>query len=625
MPIITFIPSGKTISILDNSSLHNAAKSADVSIEAPCGGHGICGKCLVKIQSGRVDFQNEGILPDDMIEDGYVLICKTKALDEPITIQTLADLDTEQGKFSNATEDIHLINKSLLPTKEDINPLVKVINIVVPQPEMGDGLSDLDRLKKAVIKELNQNEINISLNALKALPDALRQDEGKITIAYYENSNSYITAVQPKGEADINYGIAVDIGTTTVAVQLVNMVDGHILGSKTDYNAQIECGLDVISRINYARKAERLEELRQKILQTINILINELASKYSIDKKQIYNASIAANTTMVHLLLGINPEYIRLDPYTPTVYNVPLFTAAQIGIEINPDCIVYIAPSVGSYVGGDITSGVLCTSLATDKEDVCMFIDIGTNGEIVLGNNDFLLGCACSAGPAFEGGGIENGMRASVGAIELVDIDKETGVAKYSTIGNVPPIGICGSGMISLISNLFSTGWIDAAGKLNRVKNCTSIEIIGKNARYIIATAEVTDSGKPIYITEADIDNLIRAKGAIFSACYVMLQKISMEFEDLTKIYIAGGFGRYLNIEKSTIIGLIPKLPTEKFKFIGNSSIIGAYMTLLSQKHREKQQEIAQKITYIDLSTEPDYMNQYTAALFLPHTDGRLF
>jgi uncharacterized 2Fe-2S/4Fe-4S cluster protein (DUF4445 family) len=328
---------------------------------------------------------------------------------------------------------------------------------------------------------------------------------------------------------------------------------------------------------------------------------------------------------MVHLLLGIIPEFIRLEPYTPAIYQVPFYKASEIGLDINPYTPVYLAPSVGSYVGGDITSGILCTRLAAHSEELCLFIDIGTNGEMILGNDDFLLGCACSAGPAFEGGGIEHGMRASQGAIERVDIDKEKGTAACSTIGNTAPAGICGSGMISLIAELFKTGWIDAAGKLNRSKPCSAIEINGKNAKYILAEAEKSKNGKTIYITEADIDNLIRAKGAIFSACRVMLKSIDMDFEDVSRIYIAGGFGRYLDIEKATVIGLLPDLPSEKFTFIGNSSIIGAYMTLLSEKHREKQHELSKKITYLDLSTEPGYMDQYTAALFLPHTDSKLF
>lgn len=626
MPLVTFNPGGIIVEVPTHSPLLDAAKKAGISVETPCGGNGVCGKCLVRIESGDVDFDNNGILPKQMIEEGLVLVCRSKVLDVPVCVSYFSDLSKEQGKFSKLSDDMLLVKKELLPTKSDFDPIVKKTLVTVQEATMGDGLSDFDRLKKAVVSLIGVQDIEIPISILKALPVILRENEGRISIAYYKQYEIIkIVDIVSNDDISNNHGIAVDIGTTTIAVKLVNMNEGDIISAKTDYNAQIECGLDVISRINYAKKPQRLEELRNKVLGTINSIIDELANKYKIDKNSIYNASIAGNTTMVHLLLGILPEYIRLEPYTPAVYQVPLFKAVEIGLDISPNTPVYIAPSVGSYLGGDITSGILCTSLAEESEDICLFIDIGTNGEIVLGNEEFLLGCACSAGPAFEGGSIENGMRASLGAIERVEINKTTGLSVYSTIGAVAPIGICGSGMISLIAGLLKTGWIDAAGKLDRTRECGAIDTSNKNAKYIIAPSEDCPNGKAIFITEADIDNLIRAKAAIFSACRVMLQSVSMDFDDLSKIYIAGGFGRYLDIDKSKTIGLIPNLPSEKFEFIGNSSMIGAYMTLISKKHREKQYELSQKITYLDLSTEAGYMDQYTAALFLPHTDSKLF
>ncbi len=622
MPQITFKPSGTIVDIEPGSPLLDAAKKAGIPVETPCGGHGVCGKCLVRIESGDCTYYGVGI-PEELLKEGYVLICRTKVLEGPLTVQILSNVQKEQGKFSEASEDLLKLDHKLLPQPDDIEPLNKQAVVTVQPPEMGDGLSDYDRLQKAITSELNCRDIHLPVNVLKTLPEAVREDEGHVTAAYFYPTGTASIIDITAGAKKENFGIAVDIGTTTVAVQLVDMADGTILGSKTAYNAQIECGLDVISRINYAKKPERLEELRQKVLKTINGNIHELAHQQGIKKRAILNASIAGNTTMMHLLLGIIPEHIRLEPYTPAIYDLPPYTAGEMGLDINQNAYVYSAPSVGSYVGGDITSGLLCTSLATDSEEVCLFIDIGTNGELVLGNNEFLLGCACSAGPAFEGGGIEKGMRASKGAIERVDIDPGTGKADYSTIGNEEPTGICGSGMISLISNLFETGWIDAAGKLDKRGLCPAIEVLGKNSRYNITN--VNPSENKVYVTETDIDNIIRAKAAIFSACRVMLGKISMDFTDLSRIYIAGGFGRYLDIENSVRIGLLPELPPERFIFLGNSSIMGAYMTLLSKKHRDKQKDLAKKITYIDLSTEHEYMDQYTAALFLPHTDAGLF
>ncbi len=665
MPEITFHPSGKSIVVPEGSALHHAAKAAGVSVETPCGGHGICGKCLVRIESGHVDFSNNGILSQELLDDGYVLICRTKVLHEPVSLLVLSQLDQEIGQFSEAKNDMLMVRRALLPKADSISPLVDDTSITVSLPSTGDGLSDLDRLYKALaaafpavnpnspnntidpikplhpispINPISPNSPNntiapinpiIPINVLVKLPILLRENEGRITVSHYrDGSDFHIVDIMPQFEGGIddrNYGIAVDIGTTTVSVQLIDIRDAHVLASETEYNAQIECGLDVISRINYARKPERLEELKGKVLSTINGLIADLSRGNGILAENIHSASVAANTTMIHLLLGIMPEYIRLAPYTPAVYKVPVYTAEEIGIAIHPNAPVHIAPSVGSYVGGDITSGLLCTSLATDSEEVCLFIDIGTNGELVLGNHDFLIGCACSAGPAFEGGGIEHGMRASAGAIERVEIDRVTGIATYSTIGEGKPAGICGSGMVTLIAELFSTGWLDAAGKLSRTRICPSIDTSSKTARYIIAPADESSTGRPIYISEADIDNLIRAKAAIYSACRMMLKSVDMEFEDLARIYIAGGFGRYLDIGKATIIGLIPDLPAERFSYIGNASVTGAYMTLLSETHRIKQRELAEKLTYLDLSVEHGYMDQYTAAIFLPHTDAELF
>ena len=622
MPKITFKPNGCEIEVTTGTLLLDAAKKAGVAIESPCGGNGVCGKCLVQIESGTVEFP-EGKLPRELADEGFVLACKAKVTGDVIVL-ILSAPEKEQGKFSKINEDIHLIDKNLLPGPGDFSTLVKKTEFTVPAPEMGDGLSDFDRFQKKAEEELGRTA-RIPLSVLRSLPEALREADGAVVAVYLEDAEmAKMVDVHPKRDLPM-YGIAVDIGTTTIAVQLVSTEDGAIIASKTDYNAQVECGLDVISRINYAKKPERLSELRKKVLETINRIIKELAASHGVEQRYIYNASIAGNTTMVQLLLGVMPEYLRLDPYTPPVYDVPLYRASDIGLAVNPDTYVFIAPSVGSYLGGDITSGLLCTGLPANEEGLDMFIDLGTNGELVIGNADFMMGCACSAGPAFEGGGIEKGMRASNGAVEHVDIDPVTGIAEFSVIGGVPPIGICGSGIISLISELFSKGLLDARGKLDRSKNISRIDAQDKNARYTVVPAGETQDGKPVYITEADIDNFIRAKGAIFSACNTMLKKIDMDFDCLTNIYIAGGFGRYLNIEDARTLGLVPDQENEKFRFIGNSSIIGAYMTLMSKKHRELERGIARKITYIDLSTEPEYMNEYTAALFLPHTDSRLF
>jgi len=626
MPLIAFRPSGKTAEVLPGTELLDAARKANVAIDSPCGGKGTCGKCLIKIISGEVEPENLYNLPKSLVDEGYVLACKTKILNTPVIAEVREMIGYQGGKFGETTDDINLIQPELLPKENQFDYLAVKLFVKVPEPQSGDGLSDSERLSRSIQKEYGKQEITYPLPVIRMAADALRKDKGNVTVTLIKRERSIeVIHIEPGNKTVRHFGIAVDVGTTTVVVKLIYLPLAKILGLKSEYNEQIACGLDVISRINYARRPDRLAELQTRVLNTLNRLIQEVCESNEVKPDEICNAVISGNTTMIHLLLGLNPDYIRLDPYTPTVHDVPLLTAQEIGINIHPHSRVYFSPGVGSYVGGDITAGILCTDLSTDSHEYNLFIDIGTNGEVVIGNNEILMTCACSAGPAFEGGGIEYGMRAALGAIESVQIDEKTGKARYKTVGEVKPKGICGSGMIDILAKLFLTSWIDNAGKLSRTRQSDSIAVEDKYAYYIVAPAEESAHGNPIRISELDIENIIRAKAAIYSACSLMLEQIHLKSYDLSHIYIAGGFGRSLNLENAITIGLIPDLDRKKFKYIGNSSLMGSYMILVSQKYRERQNRLARCMTYLDLSAEPNYMNQYTGALFLPHTDINKF
>ncbi|MDR0308396.1 MAG: ASKHA domain-containing protein [Coriobacteriales bacterium] len=637
MPAVTFLPSNAVIEAESGETILDAARRAGLSVEVPCGGKGICKKCIVQVISGDIVREDNPLMDKSMLDDGYAMACRTLIPNtSDVRVRLLSDVENEHGVFSEQSEDMASIDSAILPSKDDLEPMVKLLSITPVVPIAGDGLSDYDRLlnafSEALVEITNADplhpeiKIDLPIRLLRSLPELIRSSPS-LNVAYFvDGAKIRVIDIQPilfdaENTAIPRLGIALDIGTTTVAMRLVDLATGNILAFKTDYNGQIACGLDVISRINYASKPERLEELRTKILATINELIESLCQEADASPAFIYDMTIAANTTMVHLFMGIPPEYIRLDPYVPTVYDVPFYTAADLGINICPDAVVLIAPSVGSYVGGDITAGLLCTSLAHDSEDIYLFLDIGTNGELILGNNEFLMGCACSAGPAFEGGGITQGMRASTGAIEHVDVDKNTGEATYNVIGGKKPKGICGSGMISLVSNLIRTGWIDFAGQLERDRPSASIEINGRSASYIIEPKEDIR----VVVSESDIQNIIRAKAAIFSACYLLLKNIGMGFADLKGMVIAGGFGRYLDFDDAATIGLLPKLKADQVHFLGNTSVSGAHFALVSARHRRLLNETAKRITYIDLSTDLGYMDEYSAALFLPHTDASLF
>jgi uncharacterized 2Fe-2S/4Fe-4S cluster protein (DUF4445 family) len=450
----------------------------------------------------------------------------------------------------------------------------------------------------------------------------LRADEGRITVGLAEHCGSLRLAEVRPGHVEIAaYGLAVDIGTTTVAAQLVDLNDGRVLATATSYNQQIRRGADIISRIDYARTAERLAELRQLILDTVNGLIAEMAEQSRVNLHDIRAAFVAGNTTMIHLLLALPPRYIRESPYVPTVNPVPALTAGEVGLVIRPEATVECAPGVGSYVGGDITAGLLSTELLTNDEDVFLFLDIGTNGEIVIGNAGWLVGCACSAGPAFEGSGIKCGMRASPGAIEQIELGERGRTATYQVIGGGPPRGVCGSGLICLLGELFRRGVIDAAGHFNPDSGNPRLIAPGGRRAFLVETGDRTADGEDLVITEADLENLVRTKAAIYAACSLVLESVGLTWDAVARVYIAGGFGRYIRLSEAILIGMLPDLPHGRFTYVGNAALTGAYIALLSRERRRKLAETASRMTYLELSSDPRYMDSYVKAMFLPHTD----
>ena len=622
MPSVEFLPEGLSVEVPAGTELLEAIRQAGIDLDASCGGQGTCGACLVRVVAGRVAPGDSPLAED--FDAGYVQACTTRVLDARVTVEVPERVGGEDGGLIGEDAE-RLLQGELLPGGLDLDPLVAKRLLRVPPAQLQDGLSDLDRIERALSelsREWGTQKVEHSLSAMRATAGALRASEGMATVTLIrEPDRLQLIGIEAGDRTSSVLGIVVDLGTTTVAVQLVDLGTGEILATRTNYNAQIPCGLDVISRINYARRAGGLQELRRRAVDTINRLIHRLADEQGVGASEMVSAVVSGNTTMVHLLLGLPPEYIRLEPYSPTLLASPPLRAAEMDLDIDPYAGVFLSPCVGSYLGGDITAGLLCTDLATDTDDVSLFIDIGTNGELVMGNAEFLVGCACSAGPAFEGGGIDCGMRAALGAIERVEIDPETGRAHCSTIGDVAPRGLCGSGIIDLLANLLLTGWIDPAGKLDRSRSSPFVEIDGKRARYLITPAEESPTGKPIAISEAGIENILRAKAAVYSASSLMLEQLGLTWSDLGKIYIAGGFGRFLDLEKAIVIGLIPDLTREKFHYIGNASLMGSYLCAVSSEFRERQLGIARRITNIELSADPAYMDHYTGALFLPHTD----
>ena len=614
---IRFLPADRSVHVADGTSIAEAAQQADVFITNLCGGEGVCGKCRVQVTKGRADAEEhaKGFFSQDQIMKGYVLACQTPIHDDlEIIIPVESRVDASKimtGGESQTTAELEL------------NPLVKKFFLALKAPTMEDNVPDVERIARELRKELGWHTFDIPLDCLQTLSTKLRENDWKVTVTVARHGENYrMLRIEPFDTAQSHYGLAVDVGTTTVVAQLLDLNTGEVLDVEGCHNQQASFGEDVISRVIFACGKGGLDPVQQAVVKNINTLIARLVKKREISREEIDVIVAAGNTTMSHLLLGLTPCSIRLDPYVPTTDEFPQIRASEIGIRINPRGILEVMPCVASYVGGDIVAGVLASGISENEAVKCL-IDIGTNGEIAIGNRDWLVCCSASAGPAFEGGGTRCGMRATDGAIEKVVI--KDGELHYETISGKKPRGICGSGLIDCIYELVRNNIIGQDGKFNRQREDARLEVEDGIPEYIIAYAHETETAAHVVITESDIDNLIKSKGAVFAAIKSLMDYIGLGFDMIDTLYVAGGFGSFLNIPKSVAIGLLPDIPLEKIKFIGNSSLTGARTCLLSADAFETCLNISRSMTNIELSTHQPFTDEYIAALFLPHTDGKLF
>lgn len=619
---VAFSPFEVSIEVASGSNLLDAVKEANLPLKATCGGKGTCGDCVVRILSGTCHSKPSAALPDHLASQGYTLSCQTTVKGsisvELPQFRELAIRSIVDSKFFKEEKD-------KISGTYELDPAVKTIRLHVSAPTLDDNFSDLKRIERQLQKKLPALAVSCEYPVLKKLARAVRKDKGEINavIALSEGRTIIIDAVPPSEEKGL-FGLACDIGTTTVALHLVNLQSGKIAATATSLNQQIACGEDIISRIVYSQKPGRLKKLHELIILTINNLIEKAVTTARISADEIYFGSFSGNTTMTHLFLSLDPRHIREEPYVPTLNQVPAVLARDLGLKMHPEARIHCSPAVGSYVGGDITAGLLCTPMLKDSKGISLFIDAGTNGELVVGNKDWLVTCACSAGPAFEGSGIKCGMPASEGAIEKIKMGKG-GEIEYKLINGARPKGVCGSGLVDLLSELFRHGYIDRSGKLKTGKEDKRIVETENGKGFLIAEGKNCFWGNDLVITENDIKNLIRTKGAVYSACSLLLKNVGLKLDTIDSVYIAGGFGQHLNIENAVRIGLLPDIERQKFQYIGNSSLLGAYLALISERNKELADKTADNMTYIELNTEPDYMNEYTGALFLPHTDINLF
>jgi uncharacterized 2Fe-2S/4Fe-4S cluster protein (DUF4445 family) len=628
---VTFYPDNKTIEVEKGKTILSAAISAGVYITSSCGGDGVCGRCKVILKKGKVATQPTGRISLEERKRGIYLSCLT-SVEEDLEVEVPPESRLDFEKLTPAEVDLRL--KGLYTKAEEIEPSAPIVGeeifvhsplatklyLELPPPSLDDKISDLERLYRQIRRIQDIPIMQTGLANIRRLGELFRSSGWKVTVTLGKrNGTTEIVLIEPGDTSKKIFGLCFDIGTTTISGQLIDLNTKKIIGTKATYNKQASYGSDVISRIIYAREQDGLERLHHAVVDGMNEMVQELIQEHNIDLNDITCVLCAGNTTMVHLLLRVDPAYIRREPYVPTANFVPTIRAAEAGLKINPRGLLSCVPGVSSYVGGDVIAGVLSCGLDS-AENLGILIDIGTNGEIVLGNKDFLISCAASAGPAFEGSGVVCGMRAAKGAIQKAEINPKDFNVTYNTIGDVLPRGICGSGYIDLIAGLLRQGIIDKNGKIKPIKHKRIRE--GEAGReFVIAFKEDADAISDIVITEADIENIKRTKGSIYSATTTLIRHMNLDISRIEKFFIAGGFGTYLDIENAITIGLLPDLERTRFMFIGNSSLAGARQILLSYEAMKKAIEIARKITYFELSVDPGYMDEYIAALFFPHTD----
>jgi len=619
--IVKFDIAPKAVRVPTGTLLAEAAHQAGVTIQQPCGGQGRCGRCVVLVQSGTVRRRSTLRLSSADVESGYALACQTVVEgDVSVVVPPQEKIERRLTTDRTAAE---------IEPPAGYNPdhlqTIRRVALTLPTPTLDDQTDDWSRFQKTLRLERGHPEVKASLRQLRQLGQTLRDGDWRVTAILDTETgdeSARLIAVHPGHIPDHApvWGVAIDIGTTTVTLYLVDLFTGRVQTQVAEYNGQIARGEDVISRIIYSGKNGGGIEMRDLVLGTINELVSEACQRTQIQADEIVKATIAGNSTMIHLLLGIPALSIRLSPFVTAINQIPTLPAQEVGLNIHPDAVVDCLPGVASYVGSDISAGVLSSGLDnTDK--ISLFIDVGTNGEIVFGNNEWLVACACSAGPAFEGSGVVDGMRATKGAIEEVWINQATYEPTYRVIGGGKPRGICGSGLIALLAEMFLTGVIDKSGNVNLTLSTTRVRTGDHGPEYVIAWANETALGRDIVISHVDIDNLLRAKAAIYAGYTVLAESVGIPLEAVEQFLVGGSFGKYINVEKAVEIGLLPDLPWENFHFLGNTAARGAYLALLDREARARIQDIAARMTYIELSADNLFYEAFTSALFLPHTD----
>ncbi len=630
---VRFLPDDIEVKAREGENLLRTAVEHGIHIDANCGGAGVCGKCVVQVEGKTLSHPARKRMED--LPEGHVLACRTDIMGD-VTV-TLSAATRVQGTLPSRSGDakgrVRLSGLDIdnLLEGRPLQPIMTKVHLQLPAATQDSNLTDRLRLYQELKAKVDIVDHSMDFELLKELPSKIRQSEGDITATVivdrpelFSTCLPSIVAVEDGDTTDAFYALAFDIGTTSVWAQWIDLKSGEVLAQAADYNDQIRYGADVINRILACRKREGLPMVQKAVIDTMNRLIEKMTESNGLLPGQVSYMVIAGNTTMSQILYGIDPTYIQLSPHTPTTRYYPPVRASDLGLNLPPHVLLLGVPSVSAWVGGDIVAGVLASKIAA-QEKMTLFIDMGTNGEIVLGNQEFLLTASCSAGPAFEGGDIEFGMRAMDGAIEDFHLNAPDAEPMVLTIGQQPALGICGSGLINIIAGLFLAGVLQPDGKFIEASRCPRLKTGENGTEYVLVYAEASGVGKDITINEMDVDNLLRAKSAIYAGIRTLVMESGFDMSMIEQVLIAGSFGQSIDIEKAITIGLMPDLPPENYFFIGNGSLLGARLTVQCADCMAEGNDIASKMTYIDLGTNSRFMDEYTAGNFLPHTNRENF
>lgn len=595
---VVFEPYGWRMEAKEEETLLEAARRASIGLRSECGGRGLCGRCRVIIDDreavGPPTAAERRLLSGPELGRGYRLACQTRILgDLVVSVPPESRVEAQRIEVRGLSRFVEL------------EPMVWKLHLKLEMARLGDRRGDLERVLEAI-----GGDVEADWEAVKALPEALRRGEWEATATLWGDT---LIALEPGDTTEHLYGLAIDVGTSKIVVQLVNLSSGEVLSTGAVENPQAIHGEDIMARLTYAMESrENLEELRRLALKGVNKALEKAVSKVKAERSMIYEAVVACNTAMHHLFLGLEPRYLAVSPFTPVVRQGFNVKAQDLGLNINRGGRIHMPPVVAGFVGADAVADIIATGLYED-EGLSLLIDVGTNTEVILGNREELWACSCASGPAFEGAHIKDGMRAVKGAVERVWIDEEREV-RYKTIGGVKPLGLCGSAVIDALAEMLKRGILNSHGRIvaqgPRVRS-------GPPAEFVIAWGEETATEREIVITERDINEIQLAKAAIYTASKMLMERKGVKPGDIERLYIAGAFGSYLSPENAKEIGMIPDIPSERISLVGNTAVEGARMMLISKRMRDEAERIAEEIRYVELSNDPDFLKEYPRALYL--------